>query len=640
MPPLRSISVFLCSAFLVLFLCLPGLAQDDASNLSGMDMEDLMEVQVVTPSRRQEPLSQVAGAVTVLDEEDIRRSGATNIPEALKLIPGVHVAQTDTQTWAVGIRGFNGMFDNKHLVLLDGRPLTSKAQTNVAWGNESIPLETVKRIEVVRGAWTSLWGSDSFTGVINIITKRAAETQGWQSVSLVGTDGVEQTLRNGGSAGDDLYYRIYAKGSYQDGSELQGQDRQATSTKDWGQGRTGARIDWKNAATDELSLQGELVRSQFTEGYGAMPHMAPAKEKENDSGFWQLTWDRATGLDTGLHFRSSYTRELTTDGGLEGTSNVWDAELQHALALGDRNLVSYGLGTRYYWDSFENKQDARMEDQRYYQLETSAFIQDKVTLIPDSLFLILGLKFDYMGSGNLETQPTVRLLQTFEEQEYWLAVSRAVRPANRWQDNGVYRVHYRGRDYDIYPTNSLASEELIAYEAGYRRHISKVLSAEVSLFANDYDRLTKLVLDDATHTGYLSNGLSGMSYGVETLLEWQARQWLTLRPSVSFIRQDFRQFDWNDHGDSMPKPTDVVETKLMAMTDLGHGVGLDMDCAYLDSPTEDRQPAYWTMDAHLSWKAREGLLLELIGQNLLGARQEFSVLEVDTGLSLRVTWDF
>jgi iron complex outermembrane receptor protein len=640
MPPSRFLAAFLLSALLALFFCPPGLAQEEAADLSGLEMEDLMQVQVVTPSRRAESLSQVAGAVTVLDEEDIRRSGATNIPEALKLIPGVHVAQIDTEKWAVGIRGFNGMFDNKHLVLLDGRPITSSARTNVAWSNESIPLETVKRIEVVRGAWTSLWGSDSFTGVINIITKRAAETQGWQSVSLAGTDGLEQTLRNGGSAGEDLYYRIYAKGSYQDGSQLQDQAHQATSTRDWTQGRTGARIDWNNAATDELSLQGELVQSQFNEGAGAMPHMAPPQEKENYGGYWQLAWDRATGLGSGLHFRTSYTRELDTDGGLEGTSNVWDAELQHVLELGDRNLLSYGLGTRYYWDSFKDKADSRMETPNSYRLETSAFLQDKLTLVQDSLFLILGLKFDYLGSGNLETQPTVRLLQTLEDQEYWLAVSRAVRPANRWQDNGFYRVRYQGVDYDVRPTDSLTSEELIAYEAGYRRHISKLLAMEVSLFANDYDRLTKLELNGATRTGKLVNSLSGMSYGVESLLEWQARQWLTLRPSVSFIRQDFQQFSWDDHGDSLPKPTDVVETKLMVMSDLGHGVGLDVDTAYLDSPTEERLDSYWTMDAHLSWKAREGLLLELIGQNLLGARQEFSVLEVDTSLALRVTWDF
>lgn len=640
MPLPRNVAAFLFCAIFFFFVCPLGRAQEEASDLSGMEIEDLMAVQVVTPSRRLEPLAQVAGAVTVLDEEDIRRSGATNIPEALKLVPGVHVAQIDTEKWGVGIRGFNGMFDNKHLVLLDGRPITSTARTNVAWSNESIPLETVKRIEVVRGAWTSLWGADSFTGVINIITKRAAETQGWQSVSLVGTDGVEQTLRNGGSAGGDAYYRVYAKGGYQDGRQMEDHTRQATSTKDWAQGRTGARFDWTNAYTDELSMQGELVQSQFNEGAGSMPHMAPSREKENYNGYWQLSWDRATGLDSGLHFRTSYTRDTDTDGGLEGTSNVWDAELQHALELGDRNLLSYGLGTRYYWDSFENKPDSRMEDQHFYRLETSAFLQDKMTLVPESLYLILGLKFDYLGSGTLEAQPTIRLLQTLEDQEYWLAVSRAVRPANRWQDNGFYRVRYRGVEYDIHPTDSLASEELVAYEAGYRRHLSKLLSMEISLFANDYDRLTKLQLNSATHTGELTNGLSGTSYGVESLLEWQARQWLTLRPSVSFIRQDFEQFSWDDHGDSMPKPTDVVETKLMAMTDLGRGVGLDLDFAYLDSPTEERLDSYCTMDAHLSWKARDGLLLELIGQNLLGARQEFSLLEVDTSLALRVTWDF
>lgn len=614
---------------------------EDAADLSGLDIGDLQKIEVVTPSRRSEPLNEVAGAITVLTEEDIRRSGATTLPEVLRLVPGVHVGRVDTEKWAVGIRGFNGLLENKNLVLLDGRPLTSPFAADVDWSNQSVPLETIERIEVVRGAWTSLWGADSFTGVINIVTKPASATQGAESVSLAGNEGLEQSLRYGGRLGEDAFYRVYGKTSYKTGQRL-GDDpgHGSWGSRDWAQNRGGFRVDWNNAFTDQLSLQGDLVGAQFEEGMGSIPQMAPPGERSDSTGYCQLTWDRATGLGTGLHFRTSFTRGQQTVGDLRTTTNVWDAEFQDAMETEGVHRLTWGLGVRHNWDSFESGSAVHMDQPNFSHTETSAFAQDKITLLPERLFLILGSKFDYLGRGSVEVQPTVRLLHTQQEQEFWAAVSRSVREPNLWQNGGGYMVHYHGNDYQISPPDGLGNEELVAYEAGYRRHLDKTLSFDFSLFANDYDRLTKLSLDQATHTGRLTNSLSGMAYGAESLLEWQALSWLTLRPSVSLIQQDFREFTGDERGDSLPKENTVAEAKLMAMSDLGHGFGLDFLFAYLDSPTENSAPGYCTLDGHLSWKASEHLRLELIGQNLLGAQQEFSFLSVDTSLSLRVTWDF
>lgn len=614
---------------------------DEAPGLAGLDIEDLQKVEVITPSRRAEPLTEVAGAVTVLTEEDIRRSGATSLPEVLRLVPGVHVGRVDTDKWAVGIRGFNGLLENKHLVLLDGRPLTSPFAADVDWSNQSVPLETIARIEVVRGTWTSLWGADSFTGVINIVTKPASATQGAESVSLAGNEGLEQSLRYGGALGEDAFYRVYGKTSYKTGQRL-GDDpgHGSQGSRDWAQNRGGFRLDWNNAFTDQLSLQGDLAGSEFEEGTGSFPQMAPPGERSSSTGYAQLTWDRATGLGTGLHFRTSYSREQQTVGDLQGTLNIWDAEFQDAMQTEGVHRLTWGLGLRHNWDSFENGAAVHMDNPSFSHTETSAFAQDKITVLPESLFLILGSKFDYLGRGALEIQPTARLLHTRQDQEFWAAVSRAVRAPNRWQNGGGYMVHYHGQDYRISPPDGLENEELIAYEAGYRRHLDKTLAFDLSFFANDYAKLTRLSLDQASHTGRLTNSLSGMAYGAESLLDWQALSWLTLRPSLSLIQQNFREFTGDERGDSLPKENTVAEAKLMVMGDLGHGLGLDFLFAYLDSPTENSAPGYCTLDGHLSWRAGEHLRLELIGQNLLGAQQEFSFLSVDTSLSLRVTWDF
>ncbi|MES9995800.1 TonB-dependent receptor [Desulfovibrio aminophilus] len=625
-----------------LLLCLwasAATAQDADPRLSGVEMEDILDAEVVTASKRNEPLSQVAGAVTVITEEDIRRSGATNIPEALKLAPGVHVARTDTDKWSVGIRGFNSMLNNKHLVLLDGRPITSATRTEVDWSNQSIPLETVKRIEVIRGVWTSLWGSDSFTGVINIITKPASETQGGQSVTLAGTDGLEQSLRLGAADGD-LRYRLYAKASYKDGLRIEDPGHHSSSSRNWRQGRGGFRADWSNAFTDELSLQGEVVRSQLDEGGAAMPQIMGPGPRDTTTGYWQLTWDRATGLASGMRFRTSYMRELQSNDDRDGIENTWDAEFQDAMEEIGPHRLTWGMGARYSWDSFENGPDWHLENERSYTLESSAFIQDKIRLVPDRLFLILGSKFDYQGRGALEIQPTARLLHTLDRQEIWLAVSRAVRAANRWQREGSYKIRQGPDEYTIQAPNGLSNEELISYEAGYRRHLSRELSLDVSLFVNDYDRLNGIQVNRATHTGTVTNTLNGTAYGAEALLDWQARDWLTLRPSLSLIRQDFDRISVDGRDFPELEQNTVAEAKLMAMSRLTPDVGFDLSLAYLDSPTEERIPGYFTMDAHASWKVRDGLLLELIGQNLLGAQQEFSLFEVDTSVSLRVTWDF
>ena len=624
--------------FAVLLLSVPALAGEDGEEqLSDLSLEELMDVEVVTASRRSEPLSQVAGAVTVLNEEDIFRSGATSLPEVLKLVPGVHVARVDTDKWAVGIRGFNGMLSNKHLVLMDGRPMTLSSTGGVFW-DDMIPVSMIKRIEVVRGVWTSLWGSDSFTGVINIITKKAEEARGGQSVTTAGSTGVDQVVRYGGEIGEDAHGVGYGDVSYKTGNWLtsEGPDK---SSRNWTQERAGGRIDWTNAFTDSLSLQGDWSHSEVMYGASDTDMARQRDQNKQYSGYGQFTWDRATGLDSGYKLRTSYTRRVQTVGDFDMGTNVVDAEWQHAVEQLSIHRITWGAGSRYFWDDFSSGNGMRVAPPTHHLTVANAFAQDRLTLAEDSDYLTFGLKMDYLGS-RVELQPTVRYLHSGENQEIWAAVSRAVRMGNVFQEDGSFAVNNHGVMYTVIKPKDLEAESLISYEAGYRRTLSDAVRLDVDFYVNDYENLIAFDVDDAARTATLRNTLEGTAYGMEALIDYTVNPWLRLRPSASLIYQDLYGFAPLATGESLPEEGLGSEVKLEIMTTPTDTVGVDLFVAYLDSPDQHQLPGYFSLEGHISWKATDSLMLELIGRNLDGGHKQFSRLSVGPSVDLRMTLDF
>jgi iron complex outermembrane receptor protein len=627
--------VFLGIAFLFLFS--PAVRADD--DLSDLGLEELMQVEVASVTRRTEPLSRIPAAVTVLTEEDIFRSGATNVPEALQLVPGVHVAQMNTDRWAVGVRGFNGLLSNKHLVLVDGRPVTSPVITGVQWDN-IVPIGLVKRIEVVRGTRTSLWGAESFTGVINIITKNAYDLQGGQSVTTAGTRGASQTVRRGWRTGDDSAVAVYGTGEYLNGDWLSSK-RHERDGHQWSKVQGGLRADWENAFTDALSVQSDLVRSNTEEEMPGGPGGPPETRSRSDvNGYVQFVWDRATGLDSNLRFRTSCTRDTAMLVDMDGGVNAVDAELTSAMERMGRHYLTWGLGTQYIWDDVYGEGPAKVDNEHIYNWTGSSFLRDRITLLPESLYLVTGLKADVLGGGDVELQPTVRLLYTRDDAEYWLAVSRGVRADMRYQRSGSYRFNVRGTDYLVKAPDNLKTEKLISYEAGYRQALTRDTRFDLSLYVNDYSELLMLELDHATHTAEVTNSLKGTAYGLEALFEWTAADWLTLKPSASLIFQNIYGLESGPVGDSMPEEGLGGEMKLQILTKPLKDVGLDLFFGYIDSPDQLHLPAYFSVDAHASWRATDTLMLELMGRNLGGSHKQFSDLAVGPSVDCRITWDF
>lgn len=626
--------VFLCMVFFLLWPS-PAIAED---KLDSLGLEELMAVEAVSATRRAEPLSRIPAAVTVLTEEDIFRSGATNIPEALKLVPGVHVAQTDTDRWAVGIRGFNGLLSNKHLVLVDGRPVTSPVMTGVQWGN-LVPISMVRRIEVVRGTRTSLWGAESFTGTINIVTKSATESLGGRSVTTGGTSGFGQTLRYGVGTGDDAAVMVYGNGDYLNGSQLSAGDRRS-QPHHWGQVQAGMRADWENAFTDALSVQCSLAGARTKDSGGPGPGGPPSVSRTDLNGYAQFVWDRATGLDSNLRFRTSFTRDTASLADLEGGANILDVELASAMEQMGSHLLTWGVGSRYFWDDVHGGDRADIDRERRYTLTANGFVRDRITLVPESLYLVLGSKVDLLDESHAELQPTVRLMHAQGDSEYWLAVSRGVRADDRYQRGGSYVIHARGKDYQVQKPDNLKTEKLISYEAGYRQALAPEAKLDLSLYVNDYSELLMLDLDDATNTARVTNSLKGTTYGLEAMVDWWVNDRLTLRPSVSLIYQNIYGLDSGPVGDSMPEEGLGSEIKLQILTKPWERVGVDLFLGYIDSPDQLHLPAYFSLEGHVSWRVTDDLMLEFIGRNLGGSHEQFSDLAVGPSADFRVTWDF
>ncbi len=614
-------------------------AEPDSSSLEQLDLEGLLDVEVISPTSRKQSLENIAGSYTILTEEDIKASGAMSVPEALRVVPGVLVTRMDTNKWAIGIRGFNGMFNSKQLILIDNRPITSPFYSEVIWSNNDLPIELVKRIEVIRGPWTSLWGSESLNGVIKIITKSAEEMKGTQSVTVVGTDGVNQMIRQGGEILGDGDFMVYAKGGYEAGKSYKVKGESHKGSRDLVKGAAGFRSDWQNAFTDQLTVQGDISASSITEKSPPGTPFSADRDKKEYGGYAQFTWDRATGIDSGMQFRTSYTRSATTFDDLDGISNTVDAEFLYSAEQFGIHLMTFGAGGRYFWDSFDQGKHVKVHNDKFSRMDVSAFAQDKMTLIEESLFLTLGLKLDYSGKGKLSPQATARLLYTAEEDEYWLAASRATKTPSNWAREGRYEVRFRDKRYEVDATGGLDSEELTSLEAGYRRIFSDNLKFDLSLYFNSYDKLLTLSYDEDTRIATPTSSLCGLTYGTEASIDWKALPRLTLRPSVSLSNQDFTGSSINSPGFSPPLNSPIYDLRLQALIDLADNWDLDLFGSYLNSMDNTELTTGFRLDTRLAWRPVPNLSLELIGSSLLSPVTEGNFTTEPSG-SLRVIWNF
>jgi iron complex outermembrane receptor protein len=638
-------------------------------DLTELTLEDLMNIRVTSTSRRPQSVAESAAAVFVITQEDIRRSGVTSIPEALRMVPGVQVARIDGNKWAISARGFNGRFANKLLVMIDGRSVYTPLFSGVLWDAQDTVLEDIERIEVVRGPGASLWGANAVNGVINIVTKRARDTQGGLFVAGGGTE--EQgfsTLRYGGEFNDDAFYRAYIKYFNRDSQEFIDDGH---AEDDWQVGRAGFHMDWEpDDSPDAITVQGDIYRGVVgTTGrqFSLAPPFSQTVDTDDDIfganllGRWTHDFEDGSDMALQVYYDLVSGDEL----GIQLREQTFDVDFQHHFLIGDRNDIIWGLGYRLVGADFDDSFTVSLDDDHRTDHLVSAFVQDDITLVEDELRLTLGSKFEYNTYTDFEIQPTARLLWTPDEQQsIWLAASRATRTPSQAEDSAeLNTVLAPGDAANPFPNpfvlsvlgdSHLSSEDVLAFELGYRIRPTNDFSVDVAAFYNIYDNLSSVETESLVITpsppfppvfclvfplpGCLITGNSRFdnlgsaeSYGFEVATDWRPESWWRLQGAYTYLHMDIDHDGAGGFTVHSEGRDPTHQLSLRSSFDLGEDWELDFWGRYVSELPERGVDSYFTFDMRLGWRPTDGVELAIVGQNLVSSDQlEFTPELVDT----------
>jgi iron complex outermembrane recepter protein len=637
-----------------------------ASALADLSIEQLMNESVTSVSKKREKLNAAPAAISVVTADDIRRLGITTLPEALRLVPGMDVAQINAHEWAVSARGFNDQFANKLLVLVDGRAVYTPSFGGVFWDVRDVPLDDLDRIEVIRGPGATLWGANAVNGVVNIITKSAQDTQGLLVTADGGTqDQPATTVRYGGQLATNLYYRAYVKyfnrASFVDAS---GQD-----TPDaWDSIRGGGRLDWEPSPQDRLTLEGEYYQATLHENADIVSPAPPFWQSVNltdhdDGGNVLGRWTRDLSDTSQLSVQAYYDHFKEEEASASEIQDTLDLDAQHRFALGGWNDIVWGLDYRYTHFDFPSSFIAFNQKTRNDQL-FSGFVQDEITLVPDRLHFTAGTKVEHNDYTGIELEPSARLAWTpTEKQTVWAAVSRAIRTPSIFNlDAQVNQPELPPPPVpvtvSVLPNPNLESEALMAYELGYRIEPVKQLSLDVAGFYNVYDNLIIYVpgtpyFDPNPPPGHLvapvmtSNGGSGDTYGVEVSAQWQLLANWRLAASYSWLEQRLQPAAY------LPETAPEQQAQLRSYLNLTPNLEFNGMVSFVDRitsvniATPTTISSYVRLDLGLVWRPVKSLELGVWGQNLLQDQHaEFSsdtttlITEVPRTIVGKITWRF
>ena len=615
-----------------------------AENLHELSLEELMNETVVSVSNKDSSLKETPAAVYVITSEDIKKSGFKTVPDVLRLVPGIHVAQISSNTWAVSARGFSTRYAEKMQVLIDGQSVYSNLFSGVHWDTINRIMEDIDRIEVIRGPGATLWGANAVNGVINIITKNSRDTQGGYFEMGAGSN--EQAfgaLRWGDKFSEDITYRIYTQANNYGPTDTHSGDERMD---DWHVIQGGARVDWSISDFTELSLQADYLSSDdigadwstFNTAATPAPSLAfPNLIVEED----QYARSANLLLKLSHEFSPSHKISIQTDylGSARRTpigdneSDTYNFEFKHFYKLDQYRHLAWGLGVRAIHDEVIGTPTFTMDSEHEHYDTYSGFIEYSTDLQPDKLTLILGTKLEENSYTGFEIQPNVRLSYKLSEKSVlWTAYSHVVRAPARFEEGAVIRtaalVNPATLPYhsaiQINGNSNVESEVLDAYEIGFRTQLKPELSLDVAVFYNDYSDYNVFETDQASVLDpttpiiqNVENTGSAYSYGFESSVKWQANDDLRLGTTYAFFEMDV---DGPDHSYEEITPSHMLN--LHSSYDITKTLSFHLHAYYQDSIAESGIEQFTRVDSGLIWKARPNLEFSLWGQNLLDPRHE------------------
>ena len=602
--------------------------------LKKLSIDELLDIEVVSVSRKDERAEDVAAAVHVITEEDIRRSGARSIPEALRLAPNLQVAQSSSRNWAISARGFNASFSNKLLVLLDGRSVYTPLYSGVFWDAQDTLLEDLDRIEVISGPGATVWGANAVNGVINVISKNARDTQG---LLLTAGGGTEERgfagLRYGTRLAPDLHLRVYAKTFERDDAKTR---TGADELDAWNHTQGGFRLDWESGSDHLLTLQGDLYDGRGEQGR--------RDDIEHSGGNFLARWTRHFTDDSELQVQTYYDRTqrlVPADFGDE--LDTFDFDAHYGRHLGEYHHLMIGAGYRFTHNRVQNLSAAAFLPPVLNRSLYSAFIQDEISFSDPRLTMALGLKLEHNDYTGVELQPGWRTSWSTENHTFWGAISRAVRTPSRF-DRHLFSPPEP--PFAIAGGPHSVSETMISYEFGWRTQVHEQLIFSASVFYNVYDDIRSI---SATPPFVIENNGEGEIYGVELSSTWQAADTWRISAGYTLLMEDLgvkpgRGSLANGQGEAFdPKHQFQIRSSL----DLPRAIEFDVWLRYVDEVgnTSARgfgiMPDYVSLDLRVGWSPTDHLELAIVGQHLLDPQHpEFGNEEIERAVHAKLTWRY
>lgn len=647
----------LCSCLLLAFggwFAVPAsLAADtnSARQLADLSLEQLLNETVTSVSKKEQRIADAAAAIAVLSNDDLRRSGATSVPEALRSVPGLNVSGFNSSQWAISARGFNGIYANKLLVLVDGRAVYTPLFGGVYWDLQQSMLADLDRIEVIRGPGATVWGANAVNGVINVVSRSARDTQG--GYAYAGGGDIHQAMagaRYGMPTGSNTFLRIF--GSYQLNNDYPLADG-SSANNGWSGETAGFRLDHYRDENTQATWQGDFTGSDYSDH-------ASDSYNLNTLGRWTQTLSDRSSYEVQAYYDRTYRNDAQR---VCSTTDTIDLTFQNTFGLGEHHDLIWGVGYRFINDQLSPTTPlVILTEGSVSQDLVSAFIQDDWKVVPDRLTVTLGTKLEHNDFTGLEVQPNLRaVFKPAENQTLWGAISRAVRTPSEVGGMSLGGI-VAGQPFPgpggtnylpvLVGNEAVKSETLWAYELGYRIQASSRINAEINAYFNDYDRLinvgpvTQFVPGPPAFARIpFANYEEGDTYGGEVAVTFAATESWRLTASYALFRAQIHSLSAATIPEATEEGTPRNQVLLRSSYDFSERLSFDVQGRYVDN--QRGVPSYLTADVHLSYRPSSRWELSLVGQNLFDKQHpEFrsAILiqpaEVPRSFYGKVTWRF
>ncbi len=642
----RGVALWGLAASLALAVLCPLSAHATSARSAALDslaeapLEDLLSMTVTSVSRKAQSLATAASAVQVLTHEEIRRSGASTLPDLLRQVPGLDVAQIDGSAWQVSARGFAGRYSNKMLVLIDGRSVYTALFSGVYWDEQDVPFDDIDRIEVIRGPGATAWGANAVNGVINVITRSSQDTQG----GLATVSGGSQNhggagLRWGGALSSNLTYRL--SGSFAQRSALLGTGN-VSNSGDVSHGVL--RADWRASDQDrvrfDVGLHGGSFWSQWLAPTLTAPYaVAVTSNTPVDGGHIVATWDHSSDADHGITATvlRDWTHRPQDVGGT--TLSSMEAGIQSHRTWGSRQDLVLGVGIRNWQTTLKDNFMFSLTSATTSTTLINAFVQDEISLRDNQLALTLGTKIEHTSADGVNWEPSGRLLyRPTQELSVWAAVSHAIRTPSMLERFVTVPLGAQPGPYGttllvLNGNPDIKSEVLDAREIGTRFSASSNVSMDLTGFSNNYSRVRGTVLStpvlvpgDGNHPQYVIQPLAfgnftyGPTYGAEALVRWTPSSRARLSAGYTWFRANLRS-DVADNGEvpilNGSAPSQQLHLGLSC--EPMHAWEVDTHVFAVGRVAWGNVPAYTRVDARVGFSGVPGATLSVGDQNALQA---------------------